>query len=523
MDNERSIEGFRGVSRLSRHIFARALVAYAAIAAATALTGCNYDSAIAPNGRAQAPISDKMSAELESRQMDKDSPILMRIFKEEAEAEVWKKNRNGEFALLKTYPICRWSGDLGPKVKEGDRQAPEGFYTITPGQMNPNSNYYLAFNMGYPNAYDRAHGRTGSELMVHGDCSSRGCYAMTDEQMVEIYALARESFFGGQKSFQVQAYPFRMTAANLAKHRTSPHLAFWKMLKTGSDHFEVTKQEPKVDVCEKRYVFDAGTADGSRTPRFVSQAKCPVYEVPKDIAEAVEEKQDRDNREFASLVAGGTSVVASRKGIDGGMNPVFYAKLNPQSNADYDDRSPPVVPVLAAPGALPRTPNNPPAQVVPPAQQRIEIAAAEPAAAPVQAAAPTSSTTTGARERGLTNLISGLFGKSEPKAVAPYEPVKTAETAKPAAAPRTAVAQAKPAAKPAVMQTASAPAPQLRPRVDDNPKETLREMARDNAKSTTPEREIRTAFTEQPKAAVMSGAQAVVPSGSFESRWSGMR
>jgi len=209
-----------------------------AVAAALTLAGCDTDS-IAPSGRAQAPLSDKMIAELSAKQMDKGSPILVRLFKEEAEAEVWKQDRNGDFALLKTYPICRWSGDLGPKVKEGDRQAPEGFYTITPGQMNPNSNYYLAFNMGYPNAYDRALGRTGSELMIHGDCSSRGCYAMTDEQIVEIYALARESFFGGQRAFQVQAYPFRMTAMNMAKHRNSPHLAFWKMLKNGYDHFEV--------------------------------------------------------------------------------------------------------------------------------------------------------------------------------------------------------------------------------------------------------------------------------------------
>ena len=130
-----------------------------------------------------APLSEKMVSDIEQKKMDKDSPILVRLFKEEAELEVWKKDRNGEFALLNTYPICRWSGDLGPKIKEGDRQAPEGFYTITPGQMNPNSNYYLAFNTGYPNTFDRAWGRTGSELMVHGDCSSRGCYAMTDEQI----------------------------------------------------------------------------------------------------------------------------------------------------------------------------------------------------------------------------------------------------------------------------------------------------------------------------------------------------
>ena len=154
--------------------------------------------------------------------------MLVRLFKQEAELEVWKQDRSGKFALLKTYPICRWSGDLGPKVKEGDRQAPEGFYSIGPGQMNPQSAYYLSFNMGYPNAFDKALGRTGSQLMVHGDCSSRGCYAMTDEQISEIYTLGRESFFGGQRAFQVQAYPFRMTPVNMARHRNNPNMPFWE-------------------------------------------------------------------------------------------------------------------------------------------------------------------------------------------------------------------------------------------------------------------------------------------------------
>ena len=126
------------------------------------------------------------------KNMPKRSPILIRIFKEESELEVWKQDTTGRFELLKVYPICRWSGDLGPKVSEGDRQAPEGFYTITPGLMNPNSNYYLAINTGFPNAYDRANDRHGAFLMIHGDCSSRGCYAMTDEQIGEIYSLARE-------------------------------------------------------------------------------------------------------------------------------------------------------------------------------------------------------------------------------------------------------------------------------------------------------------------------------------------
>ena len=149
------------------------------------------------------PLSREMTAELERKQMPTESPILIRIFKEEAELEVWKQDKTGRFALLTTFPICRWSGDLGPKIKEGDRQAPEGFYSITPGLMNPDSQFYLAFNMGYPNAFDRSLGRNGAHLMVHGDCSSRGCYAMTDEQIAEIYALARESFFGGQKALSL--------------------------------------------------------------------------------------------------------------------------------------------------------------------------------------------------------------------------------------------------------------------------------------------------------------------------------
>ena len=167
-----------------------------------ALAACTTGGTPAGNGRHMQPLSERMLAELAVKDMEKESPILVRIFKEEAELEVWKQDKSGRFALLRTYPICRWSGQLGPKIKQGDRQAPEGFYTITPDLMNPNSNYYLAINTGFPNAYDRANGRTGALLMIHGDCSSSGCYAMTDEQIAEIYALARESFFGGQKWFQ---------------------------------------------------------------------------------------------------------------------------------------------------------------------------------------------------------------------------------------------------------------------------------------------------------------------------------
>ena len=278
---------------MSRSPLARVLLASAALAAAIALGGCDTDSTTL-SGRALQPISPKMLAEMEKKNMTKESPILVRLFKQESELEVWKQDKNGQFALLKTFPICRWSGDLGPKIKEGDRQAPEGFYTITPGQLNPQSQYYLAFNMGFPNAYDKANDRTGNFLMIHGDCSSRGCYAMTDEQIAEIYAFARESFFGGQRSFQIQAYPFRMTPVNMAKHRGNPNMAFWKMLKEGYDHFEVTRQEPKVDVCEKRYVFNA---EPQGAGKFSPRTQCPVYEVPPEIASAVSEKKKKDEQQ----------------------------------------------------------------------------------------------------------------------------------------------------------------------------------------------------------------------------------
>ena len=201
--------------------------------------------------------------------------------------------------------------------------------------MNPNSNYYLAFNTGFPNAYDRAWGYTGSELMVHGDCSSRGCYAMTDEQIQEIYALARESFFGGQKEFQFEAFPFRMTALNMAKHRNNPNFAFWKMIKEGYDDFEATHQEPKVAVCEKRYVFDAAAPDDSTKPlKFDPRGKCPVYQLDKTVADAVLDHRRQEQFQMAQYIAENVATAPPHVG-DGGMNPVFANKL--ASHDEYDN------------------------------------------------------------------------------------------------------------------------------------------------------------------------------------------
>src|SRR5215475_8298925 len=420
-DNDYSMRGPppRGVALLKRP-FARALLASAAVIAAVALAGCDTDS-ISPSGRAQAPLSEKLLAEMSAKNMDKDSPILARIFKEEAEMEVWKKNRDGEYALLKTYPICKWSGDLGPKKKVGDRQAPEGFYTITPGQMNPNSNYYLAFNTGFPNTYDRAWGYTGSDLMVHGDCSSRGCYAMTDEQIQEIYALARESFFGGQKAFQLQAFPFRMTAMNMAKHRNNPNFAFWKMLKEGYDHFNATHQEPKVAVCEKRYVFDAAAPDDSTRPlSFNATGACPAYQLDKNVADAVLDVRRQEQYKMAEYITSGVSTVPYRAGIDGGMNPVFVTKLTPQTSFVNNGRTyqvasmPGTLPrVTEAPGALPRDTAPPAAAAEAPAKREPATTASKPAAVanvPTPRSAPQAKEAEAPDVEQKPTTIAGLIG-----------------------------------------------------------------------------------------------------------------
>ncbi len=258
---------------------------------ALALAGCNdtlesaskIDLSTVKN-KVEQPLPPRILAQMSAKSMDRNSPILIRIFKEEGALEIWKAKTDNRFDKIADYKICAWSGRLGPKVKTGDRQAPEGFYNLTRANLNPNSKYYLAINTGFPNKYDAVNGRSGSDLMIHGACSSSGCYSMTDEQVLEIYAFARDAFKGGQTSVQLQAFPFRMTAENMYKHRLDPSYDFWKMLKVGYDNFEVTKRPPEVNVCEKKYVFNQQTADGGG---FNPAGKCPAMSTPPALASAL--------------------------------------------------------------------------------------------------------------------------------------------------------------------------------------------------------------------------------------------
>jgi hypothetical protein len=332
---------------------------------------------------------------------------------------------------------------------------------------------------------------------------------MTDEQIAEIYALARESFFGGQRAFQIQAYPFKMTPLNMARHRNSPHMAFWRMLKEGYDHFEVTKQEPKVAVCDRHYVFDAESKG-----KFTPAAKCPPYKMPDDVVAAVKDKQQDDDRQTAQLVAQGTPTVPVRMGVDGGMNPIFLSALKrPYVDSAGIVRSASVT----LPGTIPPT-TRPPGAAEPigeTATASVSVPERAPAAAPASArvasAQPgnwfgslfSSSGSEPSNGGGVVDRVTRLVGFKG------SEPTASASSPKPKPKP-------KPAAKPP-LQTAST----ARPKSEHQAANPAANPALGAIRPKQPQ--AATQVAEEPKpsssASLMTGAQPTVPGGSFDSRW----
>ena len=201
-------------------------------------------------------VQPNLKKEFEEKKLQYGAPIFIRIFKESMELEIWVKS-NDKFEFFKTYKICTYgSGTLGPKTKQGDGQAPEGFYFVTPQRLNPVSNFHLSFNLGYPNKYDRIHNRSGGDLMVHGSCVSIGCYAITNPGIEEIYAIADAAFRNGQRFFRVHIFPFEMNEENMEKYKESKWVEFWDNLKEGYNFFEKNKIPPNVEVSNKKYIFE---------------------------------------------------------------------------------------------------------------------------------------------------------------------------------------------------------------------------------------------------------------------------
>lgn len=205
--------------------------------------------------RSIASVEGHLKKELSEKGLKYGAPIFIRIFKDPGVLEIWMESSTGEFVNFKNYDICTFSGRLGPKLRQGDNQSPEGFYFVNPGRLNPWSRFHLSFNLGYPNKYDRHHGRTGSALMVHGDCVSIGCYAMTDVYIDEIYALAVAALGFGQPFFRVHVFPFRLEQENLSKYKSNKWYDFWLNLKEGYDYFKLHKRPPNVEVLNGKYVF----------------------------------------------------------------------------------------------------------------------------------------------------------------------------------------------------------------------------------------------------------------------------
>lgn len=198
---------------------------------------------------------DRLRADLVADGFVLGDKAHIRIFKREKRLELWLRRALGRYELFRNYDICAFSGILGPKLREGDLQAPEGFYRVGKRQLNPNSRHHLSFNLGFPNAFDQQHGRTGSALMVHGGCSSTGCYAITDGSVDQVYAVVEAALGDGQDAVDVHVFPFPLTEAALAAQSANPWLPFWRNLKQGFDLFEMARIPPKVAACDGEYRF----------------------------------------------------------------------------------------------------------------------------------------------------------------------------------------------------------------------------------------------------------------------------
>jgi murein L,D-transpeptidase YafK len=243
-------------------------------------------------------------AVLQERLRDKGvtlaDPILIRIFKAESELEIWKE-KGDSYVLFATYPICHWSGSLGPKLRDGDRQAPEGYYTLAKSQTHHVGRWPKSLDIGYPNILDQSQARTGSMILIHGGCSSIGCFAMTNPVSDEIHQLTVAAMDAGERIVPVHIYPFRMTDKAMAAQSSSPWIAYWNNLKEGYDMFERTKRPPIISVCSGRYIFREAQAKESAGPleacgptltaireqdQWLSDVPYPTQELPKLTAHA---------------------------------------------------------------------------------------------------------------------------------------------------------------------------------------------------------------------------------------------
>lgn len=248
------------------------------------------------------PALDRLPERMTERGLALGDAVFLRVFKAESELEVWMA-KDERLVRLATYPICHWSGDLGPKLIEGDRQTPEGFYTITRRQLHLSGRWPRSLNLGFPNDVDRALGRSGSYILIHGGCTSVGCFAMTNPVMTEVYAIVERALKQGQDRVHVHVFPFRMTDENLARTQDSPWFPFWQSLKPAYDQFEATHAVPRIAYCENRYVVSAvGPGEGPDPGPLAECGASATETPPQEIAANPSSRSPVPNRQNPAAI-----------------------------------------------------------------------------------------------------------------------------------------------------------------------------------------------------------------------------
>ncbi len=199
---------------------------------------------------------NKLQNELPLLGLTVGDEVFIRSFKKESQMQLWMRPKNQQqFVLFRTYPICYYSGSLGPKRFKGDKVTPEGFYNITKKGLNPYSRFHLSLDIGYPNNYDRQLLRTGSLIKIHGACDAVGCFAMSNMQIEEIYYLVEQALSNGQNKIQVHSFPFHLTDDNLSAYKNNKWYEFWKELQVAYKIFNENKIPPLITVKNKKYVI----------------------------------------------------------------------------------------------------------------------------------------------------------------------------------------------------------------------------------------------------------------------------
>ncbi len=212
-----------------------------------------------PRSRAiTAAATQRLEPELEKLGFRSGDSVILRLFKEEGELEIWMRpDSEPLYSLFKIVRLTASSGRLSPKTHEGDGQTPEGFYSVQAGNLRPKTQHYLGLDLGYPNEHDRQLNRTGSDLMLHAGKTAAGGYAISQESMEEVYALCDAALRRASPEIPVQIFPFRLTDRRMDRTLTqgSAWLEEWTNLKEGYDFFENVRQPPRIEVIGGVYHF----------------------------------------------------------------------------------------------------------------------------------------------------------------------------------------------------------------------------------------------------------------------------